>query len=135
MAVCAATGQTSSAGESGIEGVITINPAYTGPIRADAAASMPLANATFAVEKNKDEISYPQYGVEITSIVCFLAGASHLSRGRSRLSFFSNGFERAVFRWSLSDQREKIHFADDRIGGFKFAFAHQCPRVAPHIAD
>jgi Prealbumin-like fold domain len=57
MAVCASTGKTSSAGESGIEGAITISPANPGPIRADAAGSMPLANATFAVENNKGEVT------------------------------------------------------------------------------
>jgi hypothetical protein len=54
MAVSASTGQTPSAGESGIEGVITISPANPGPTRVDAAA-MPLANATFGVEKNNGE--------------------------------------------------------------------------------
>jgi hypothetical protein len=57
MIVSAVTGQTPSAGESGIEGVITISPAKPGPIRANAAASMPLANATFAVEKNDGEMT------------------------------------------------------------------------------
>ena len=58
MAVSASTGQTPSAAESGIEGVITISPAKAGPIRADdAAASMPLANATFGVEKNNGEVA------------------------------------------------------------------------------
>ncbi|HET6888961.1 MAG TPA: hypothetical protein VFH87_13680, partial [Candidatus Udaeobacter sp.] len=40
-------GQTQSGSETGIEGVITINPARPGPIRADAPSSRPLANATF----------------------------------------------------------------------------------------
>src|SRR5712675_905135 len=57
MAVCASTGQTPSAGESGIEGVITISPANPGPSRIDAAAAMPLANTTFAVEKNNGEVT------------------------------------------------------------------------------
>jgi hypothetical protein len=57
MAVCASTGQTPSAGESGIEGVITISPASPGPIRADALGSVPLANATFVVEKNNGEVT------------------------------------------------------------------------------
>jgi hypothetical protein len=57
MAVCASAGQTPSGGESGIEGVITISPAKPGPIRADAAGSMPLPNATFAVEKNNREVA------------------------------------------------------------------------------
>src|SRR4029077_16475280 len=57
MIVSASTGQTPPAGESGIEGVITISPAKPGPIRANAAASMPLANATFAVEKNNSEVT------------------------------------------------------------------------------
>ena len=57
MAVCAAAGQTPSAGESGIEGVITISPANPGPIRADALGSVPLANATFVVEKNNGEVT------------------------------------------------------------------------------
>lgn len=57
MAVCASTGQTPSAGESGIEGVITISPANPGPIRADAPGSVPLANAAFVVEKNNAEMT------------------------------------------------------------------------------
>jgi hypothetical protein len=57
MAVCASTGQTPAAGESGIEGIITIGPAKPGPIRADAATSMPLANATFGVENNNSEVA------------------------------------------------------------------------------
>ena len=57
MAVCASTGQTPSAGESGIEGVITISPANPGPIRADAPGSVPLANATFVAEKNNGEVT------------------------------------------------------------------------------
>jgi hypothetical protein len=57
MAVCGSTGQTPSAGESGIEGVITISPANPGPTRIDGAASMPLAKATFAVEKNNGEVA------------------------------------------------------------------------------
>ena len=57
MAVCVSTGQTPSAGESGIEGVITISPANPGPSRIDAAASTPLADATFAVEKNNAELT------------------------------------------------------------------------------
>jgi Carboxypeptidase regulatory-like domain len=57
MAVCVSNGQTPSAGESGIEGVITISPANPGPTRVDDAASKPLANATFAVEKNNGEVT------------------------------------------------------------------------------
>src|SRR5882724_9563663 len=57
MTVFASIGQTPSAGESGIEGVITISPANPGPIRADAPASLPLADATFAVEKNNGEVT------------------------------------------------------------------------------
>jgi hypothetical protein len=57
MTVCSSGGHTPPAGESGIEGVITISPAQPGPTRADAAASMPLATATFAVEKNNREVA------------------------------------------------------------------------------
>jgi hypothetical protein len=57
MAVYGSTGQTPSPGESGIEGVITISPAHPGPSRIDAAASTPLANTTFAVEKNNGEVT------------------------------------------------------------------------------
>lgn len=57
MTVCASAGQTPSGGESGIEGIITISPARPGPIRADAPGSVPLANATFAVEKNNGEVT------------------------------------------------------------------------------
>jgi Prealbumin-like fold domain len=57
MAVCASAEQIPSAGESGIEGAITISPANPGPIRADAPGSVPLANATFVVEKNNGEVT------------------------------------------------------------------------------
>jgi hypothetical protein len=57
MTVCASAGQNPSGGESGIEGIITISPARPGPIRADAPGSVPLANATFAVEKNNGEVT------------------------------------------------------------------------------
>jgi hypothetical protein len=57
MQVCACNGQTSSGGESGIEGIITISPARPGPIRADEAGSVPLANATFVVEDNNVEVA------------------------------------------------------------------------------
>jgi hypothetical protein len=57
MAVCASAEQTPSAGESGIEGVITVSPANPGPTRADAAGSMPLASATFTVENKNGEVA------------------------------------------------------------------------------
>jgi len=57
MDACACTVQTPCGGESGIEGIITISPARPGPIRADEAASVPLANATFAVENNNGEVA------------------------------------------------------------------------------
>ena len=57
MDVCACTGQTLAEGESGIEGIIAISPARPGPIRADEAGSVPLANATFAVENNSGEVA------------------------------------------------------------------------------
>jgi Prealbumin-like fold domain len=57
MAVCASTGQTPSAGESGIEGIISVSPARPGPIRTDALASVPLGNATFVVENNDGEVA------------------------------------------------------------------------------
>jgi len=49
-------GQTQSGSETGIEGVITINPARPGPVRADAPVS-PLANIDFAVENQKGEVA------------------------------------------------------------------------------
>ena len=57
MGVSASTGQTPSAGESGIEGLITISPANPGPIRADAAASRPFANATWLVKNDKGAVA------------------------------------------------------------------------------
>ena len=50
-------GQTPAGGESGIEGIITISPARPGPIRANEAGSVPLANATFVVENNNGEVA------------------------------------------------------------------------------
>ena len=49
-------GQTQSGSETGIEGVITLNPARPGPVRADAPVT-PLANTAFAVENQKGEIA------------------------------------------------------------------------------
>jgi hypothetical protein len=49
-------GQTQSGSETGIEGVITLNPARPGPVRADAPVS-PLANVAFAVEDQKSEVA------------------------------------------------------------------------------
>jgi hypothetical protein len=53
--VCACIGQTASGKDSGIEGTITISPAKAGPVREGEAVSVPLANATFAVENNNAE--------------------------------------------------------------------------------
>jgi hypothetical protein len=49
------SGQTQSGSETGIEGVITIDPIRPGPVRADAPSSQPLANAVFVVESQKGE--------------------------------------------------------------------------------
>jgi hypothetical protein len=49
--------QTPSAGEAGIEGVITISPVKAGPIRADSPDSQPLANTAFVVENEKGEVA------------------------------------------------------------------------------
>ena len=57
MAICTTAGQTSSGGESGIEGVISISPARPGPVRVDEAGSVPLANATFVIENDSREIA------------------------------------------------------------------------------
>jgi hypothetical protein len=57
MASAFCDGQSPSGGESGIEGTITVSPAKPGPIRADAPGSVPLANATFAVENESGEVT------------------------------------------------------------------------------
>jgi|SRR6266436_3391252 len=49
-------GQTQSGSETGIEGVITIDPTRPGPVRADD-PSLPLANTAFMVESQKGEIT------------------------------------------------------------------------------
>ena len=49
-------GQTQSGSETGIEGVITIDPSRPGPVRVDAPSS-PLANTAFIVESQKGEIT------------------------------------------------------------------------------
>jgi hypothetical protein len=49
-------GQTQPGPETGIEGVITLNPPRPGPVRADTPVS-PLANVVFAVENQKGEIA------------------------------------------------------------------------------
>jgi hypothetical protein len=57
LAVCASSGQTPSAGESGIEGIITISPSQPGPTRIDAPGSKPLANTAFVVKNQKGEVT------------------------------------------------------------------------------
>jgi hypothetical protein len=57
MAVCVSTGQTPSAGESGIEGIITISPSQPGPSRSDAPDFKPLSNAAFVVKDLKTEVT------------------------------------------------------------------------------
>jgi hypothetical protein len=57
MSACTSFGQTPSAGESGIEGIITIGPARPGPTRIDAADSVPLGNATFVAESTTGKVT------------------------------------------------------------------------------
>lgn len=57
MAVCVSTGQTPSAGESGIEGIITISPSQPGPSRSDAPDFKPLSNTAFVVKDQKVEVT------------------------------------------------------------------------------
>lgn len=57
MAVCVSTGETASAGETGIEGIITIFPSQPGPSRADGPDSKPLSNASFVVNDAKGEVT------------------------------------------------------------------------------
>src|SRR5262245_22633672 len=57
MAVCVSTGQTPSAGESGIEGIITISPSQPGPSRTDAPDSTPVANTAFVVNDPNREVA------------------------------------------------------------------------------
>jgi hypothetical protein len=57
MSTVFSIGQTPSAAETGIEGVIVISPTKPGPIRADAPGSQPLANVTFVVENEKGEVA------------------------------------------------------------------------------
>ena len=57
MSAAFSPSQSHGGPESGIEGVIMISPARPGPIRADEAGSVPLPNATFAVENNNGEVA------------------------------------------------------------------------------
>lgn len=57
IAACACAGQIPSGAETGIEGIITISPTQGGPVRDNSPDSKPLANATFAVENEKGEVT------------------------------------------------------------------------------
>ena len=57
MVVCVSTGQTASAEESGIEGIVTIFPGQPGPSRSDGLDSKPLANTAFVVNDPKGEVT------------------------------------------------------------------------------
>jgi hypothetical protein len=50
-------GQTPSASETGIEGVITIGPIKAGPVRADAPSSRALADMAFVVENQDGRVA------------------------------------------------------------------------------
>jgi hypothetical protein len=50
-------GQTPSASETGMEGVIMISPIKAGPVRADAPSSRPLGNTAFVVENQKGNVA------------------------------------------------------------------------------
>ena len=61
MAGYISAGQTPTAGETGIEGLITISPAQTGPARIGVAGSKPLPNTAFVVrndEKGRGGVVY-----------------------------------------------------------------------------
>jgi hypothetical protein len=59
LTMCAglSPGQTQSASETGIEGVIRIGPVQAGPVRADAPSSRPLASTAFVVENQKGNVA------------------------------------------------------------------------------
>jgi len=57
MAVYVSVGQNPSAGESGIEGTITISPSQPGPSRSDAPDSKPLSNTAFVVKDVTGEVT------------------------------------------------------------------------------
>jgi hypothetical protein len=57
MSAAFSPSQSHGGPESGIEGVIRISPARPGPIRADEPGSVPLPNATFAVENKNGEVA------------------------------------------------------------------------------
>jgi len=50
-------GQTQSGSETGIEGVITINPWHPGPTKVDEPVSKPLANVTWVIKNNKGDVA------------------------------------------------------------------------------
>jgi hypothetical protein len=50
-------GQTQSGSETGIEGVITINPWHPGPIKAHEPVSKPLANSTWVIKNDKGDVA------------------------------------------------------------------------------
>ena len=56
MAISVSSAQSPTAGESGIEGTITIGPANAGPTRPDVPNSVPLANAAFSVENENGAV-------------------------------------------------------------------------------
>lgn len=59
LIVCAgfSLGQSPASSETGIEGVITVNPARPGPARIDAPNSQPVANTAFVVESRTGEVT------------------------------------------------------------------------------
>ena len=65
-----------------------------------------------------------------------LAAASRSTNALAFALFFSaNGFECAVLRWSVSDERGEVHLAGDQIRSFKFSFARQRSGVAPDVTE
>src|SRR4029077_5446353 len=65
------------------------------------------------------------------------AGADRVHPEGVRLALlrFTNSFECAKFRGPFSWQRREVYFTGDQLRSFKFPFARQHSRVAPHIAE
>ena len=59
LTMCAgfSLGQNPVGSDTGIEGVISVNPARPGPARIDAPNSQPVANTAFVVENQKGEVT------------------------------------------------------------------------------
>ncbi|MGI8820470.1 MAG: SpaA isopeptide-forming pilin-related protein [Chthoniobacterales bacterium] len=98
-----AAGEPNAAGETGLEGVISISPAHGGPIRADEPSSKPLSGVAFVVMKGQETVASFQTDAEGHFQVALPPGHYTVQRAEAQSSIGRSGpFEADVAQGKLT---------------------------------